>query len=436
MNRNAPTESKRLAVFCLMVIGFSAGCSERLYTEYGHSHSWLGRKSINGTAALREMYVRRGWETKQLNRLGYQAGQVDAIVWFPAVGQAPKGTTTQWFEDWLADRPRTLVFVCRGHDNVAQEYWRRAARQAPPKDRLEYRRRAARIETTWSFMGFSDKDEVWSNGWFTMESRAKHSETDQLAGPWSHEIVEPRKATRTRVVIRPFDASKDGALETGPRIEGEFDPEEQKTEFEPLLVSAKGEALATRITSDRWPRSQVIAVSSAQHLVNFAMIEANNRAIADRLVAETRPQGAVGFMRTDWAGARVVDADEKPLAAGMELLTTWPLSMTTMHAVLTGFVVCLILLPIFGRPRRLPSRPTGDFSAHVTAFADLMSRSGDEVYARERISEYFTRVREDVDSRWVITKPAIVPAPVDELAEDDTTVEAPEEILPHQERQP
>ena len=103
------------------------------------------------------------------------------------------------------------------------------------------------------------------------------------------------------------------------------------------------------------------------------------------------------------------------------MLTTWPLSMTTMHAVVLGFIVCMILLPIFGRPREIPQRSNADFADHITAVGELMQRAGDTGYARRTISDYFVKVRGDISGRWVIEgtpEPAATAAPKQARAVD------------------
>lgn len=89
----------------------------------------------------------------------------------------------------------------------------------------------------------------------------------------------------------------------------------------------------------------------------------------------------------------------------MELLTVWPLSLVTMHGVMLGLVICLMLLPIFGRPRKIRRTRKSDFGQHLDAVAALMNKSGGERYARARISEYMKRMHGESSGPWVLPEP-------------------------------
>ena len=148
-------------------------------------------------------------------------------------------------------------------------------------------------------------------------------------------------------------------------------------------------------------------MSGGSLLTNYAFTRAFNRRLADRIVAASTPSGddelSAGFLTTDWS--QVVVSERQPgvpTAAGMELLTVWPLSAVTIHAVLLGFVIGLAIWPSFGRPRRVRRVRHNDFADHLDAIAGLMSRAGGETFARWRISEYFKRVRGETSGRWVL----------------------------------
>ena len=86
----------------------------------------------------------------------------------------------------------------------------------------------------------------------------------------------------------------------------------------------------------------------------------------------------------------------------MELLTVWPISLVTMHGVMLGLVICLMLLPIFGRPRSIRRSKQSDFGHHLDAVAALMNKSGGEAYARARISEYMKRMHGETSGPWIL----------------------------------
>ena len=78
----------------------------------------------------------------------------------------------------------------------------------------------------------------------------------------------------------------------------------------------------------------------------------------------------------------------QPVKTGMEMLTKWPLSLITMHGIFLGGIVCLILIPILGRPRQLRRETPTDFTHHLDAVASLMKRVKGEAYARRRVQDY------------------------------------------------
>jgi hypothetical protein len=90
------------------------------------------------------------------------------------------------------------------------------------------------------------------------------------------------------------------------------------------------------------------------------------------------------------------------MASGMELLTVCPMSLVTMHGVMLGLVICLMLLPIFGRPRKIQRARHSNFGDHLDAVAALMNKAGGERYARARISEYMKRMHGETTGPWIL----------------------------------
>ena len=151
-------------------------------------------------------------------------------------------------------------------------------------------------------------------------------------------------------------------------------------------------------------------------LTNYAFTTPFTRALAEEIVDATiDPSDSeliAGFITSEYGSVPI--SELKPgetKASGMELLTTWPLSLVTIHAVFLGIVALLILLPIFGRPRQVVRSSLSRFGDHLDAVAALMFRTGGEEYARRRISEYHRRVRGETTGPWVLpeTQPPKTP---------------------------
>ena len=59
-----------------------------------------------------------------------------------------------------------------------------------------------------------------------------------------------------------------------------------------------------------------------------------------------------------------------------------------LHLTVLGIIFCFAILPIFGRPRRIPPDDVSDFAKHIAAVGDLLERGGDRSFARQRVQAY------------------------------------------------
>lgn len=406
-----------LLLCCIVLL--SGGCS-RLDTQYGKSTGRAGKRSLNGFGALRALYEIHAWEARSISRVGPRLDKLETIVWTPSVNTPLSGEVTQWFDQWLANDGKTLV--CVVYDGGAEAaYWRQAARFATPLQRLEYRRRAARAEIA-QLQEFLQQPVPESNGWFQISKRPFPLPMGPPSGPWAPEASAPQRGsapssasdtdlaatTAIHYEIAAFDASQKPAATPGALMPWMkvVERSEVETQLEPLLESATGLPVVMRVRSPDWGDSQVLVVSAGSLLTNYGLTQPLGRSLAHRVVTASGPPGQVGFLTSDWSGIGVSSAlDGRPRKSGMELLTVWPLSLVTIHAALLGLVVCLILMPIFGRPRNPRQHSQSDFTDHLDAVAGLLARAGGDQYARHRISDYMRRVRGETSGPWVLPEP-------------------------------
>ncbi len=459
----------------LLTVALLVGCGD-LNTDYGPATGRTGRVSLNGFGAFRGTFDRFGFRTRDLNRLGDRALPNDVIVWTPQTLDSIDPTVGDWFERWLKQGDRTLIYVVPDSGSEA-EYWIEAGRLAPPEQKFEYRRRAARSvneRMRWRL----NREGTAVEGWFRVEPTTERIPLRTLHGPWadlfdggpgtredadaattgelpSDDSVSDDSVPGVEVRLTPIpDAANRGAGSsggtagprpqsgpTGPASMARFATPRRwvsktETESERLLESERGDAIIVRITADPWNGSEVIVVGGGSLLTNFALARPEHRELARRLVAEAVgrnrgrggdtstdgaeaasganprggeivPDGAspdrrAGFLTSDWQGVRVSEAKPGvPRASGMELLTVWPLSLVTTHAVMLGVVVCLMLIPVFGRPARFRHRRTNRFGDHLDALAALMNKAGGEPFARARIAAYMRQVRGETAGPWV-----------------------------------
>lgn len=398
------TASWRLSSMLLVILlAASSGCRHQLSTEYGYSKGRSGTQSINGFGTLRQAFEQNAWSSRDLHRLNDRLQGLDALVWTPTVHKADETEAVDWLENWLDERPRTLVYVLPDMGSELA-YWDSARELAPAEQRVEYRRRYAQaltqIMTRWSTGAYDlqDNSAVIERPWFRSERRLGLSpgwEITSQAGTGVSEVWQS----------------------------------------EPLVETADGRTLVMRITCDDWENavslhpaaehsSQILVVAGGSLVSNFALTTSIGHDVAKSLIAHTDATAAgtskrIGFLRSGPEGVVVNDADDPPTRSGMELLTVWPLSLITMHLALIAIVACLVVLPIFGRPRRVKERSSSDFADHIQAIAALMYRTGGEEYAAARISEYFRRIRGETAGPWILPEtheqaPSVASHPTDD----------------------
>lgn len=418
----------------LLIVGLitSAGGCSRLQTDYGHSQDALGRKSIAGFGVLRELYRQAGWQDRTVTRLSERLNNVDAIVWTPASTAAPTIEVTEWMEDWLAKDHKTLVYVLRDFETIDQ-YWSQAARQSPPEQRLEYRRRSARARMN-KLRESLEYPRLSTNGWYTALPNSAPVQPQSLAGPWATDIENESLEWRLNFSLRPYDANKD-QVTAAAALPAVFSLQNAGTtdtsvDFEPLLKAADGTVIVARISSESWSDSQVLIVGGGSLLTNFALLNSASRDLAGKLLVATQLAGMsekrkVGFLYSDDSGVQISSLDpENNSLSGLDIFLVWPMNLILIHGFLLGLAICLRLWPILGRPKQLAELGSTDFADHIRAVATLMSKTRGEQYARVRISEYMVRVRGEQVGPWVlpaVTQPEIRPPESNDKSKNELT---------------
>lgn len=428
-NTNHAVRLLLLAVTLASGLG-SVGCGKKFRFDYGQSRGAAGDQSINGFGALRRTYKNSGWSTRDVNRLNDRLSSTTAIVWTPTQRDTLFDQSTKWFDEWLREQTRTLVYVVPDQGCKAR-YFEVARQVAPDAQKLEYRRQLARVETDQMLVRFNGEP-IPSNGWFQIERTPSGTtygskSVNKPKGEWMRflpvasaeqsiddpDIDDTDIEYKIEPVLTATATIATAATISMPTMFGQTYGTSQVTPTHTTLVSADdGSPIITRLTSKEWGQSKVIVVGNGSMLCNFSLTAPQGQAIATQLIAETGDTpGLVGFLTTDGAGAQVSDVNpEINSLTGAELFSVWPLSLIIMHLAITGFVACMILFPIFGRPRRSESTSNSDFASHLDAVAVLMSRSGGEQYARHRVSEYMRRIRGETSGTWVIPDPELKPS--------------------------
>ncbi len=420
-----------------------SGCGS-LVTQYGEFRGGTSDISLNGLGVMRRSFEKAGWESTKVSRLGDRAEALNTIVWAPTSAETLYDDARDWFESWLSTADRTLVYLVPD-DGCELAYLEQARLKAAPEQQLAYRRRIAQVRTNRMLAHLQRQKSVVS-GWMELKPLRRnallsHPQPDH----WPLDTKTNGKLNDAAQLLSgvhyELQPLSTVASSTGGSGQGTTGYSSQPSYFykysitpsnatdlklTPLVVSDQNEIIVGKLTSSDWGKSKVIVVSGGSLLCNFSLTKQVNQDLLAHLIQEcgTSP-GEFGFMLTGAEGANVSSINQEiSRALGLETLTTWPLNVIMLNLVLIGFIACMILIPIFGRPQRLLSKSTHDFADHLDAVAALMYKSGGEVEARRRISDYMRRVRGEQSGPWVVadTAPTTMSPP---LSSNQSQVLAP-----------
>jgi hypothetical protein len=414
------SEIKLLTTIMSCSLLLAIGCSE-LATDYGKTSGNSAHSSINGYGTFRQAIKNAGFTDREMNRLTDRLKKnTDLVVWAPQNEEALNPEAVAWIDSWLKQANRTLVYISPDSGSEV-EYWTYTMAMAPAEKRMEYRRRIATSQTQRRQKRFTTPQPP-SYKWFTISELAQPENVRGPNGPWALEgkIQMPRT---------PLEYEVSTALS----------PRDETTRV--LLETTKGTACVVEITSKKWNNSRIVVVSSGSLLSNFGLTQNWNQLLANKIIQEAasaKNSGLrAGFLNNNGTKLTVSNANSgAPVASGMELLTVWPISLLTMHGIFLGFVICLMLLPIFGRPRKILSVTSGNFGHHLDAVAALMKRVGGERYARTKISDYMKRIRGETSGPWILNEsPTNVAQPVHTLRPSRLSGKTAPEVNPGESQQ-
>ena len=365
---------------------FAGRRDEQLSSVYGRRRGQEGLPSVNGTAILAELFKKAGHRVSLRSRFSPRLDDFDVVVWFPDDFKPPTKEQRNFLAGWLqggaTNRPRTLVYVGRDYD-AAVDYWdewRQLASEAPVRTADEVLRRQSEARASHENARSEMPEEGYAQ-WFTAKRDGRLKQIDTLEGPWAAGID-----------AEEADLHLEGQLAVPEEDEVKADDDPIPEQIEVLLGSGD-DALVTRLKNDiavdGWGNGQVIVVANGSFLLNYALINAEHRKLAARLVSECGKAGPVAFVESGAGGPPVL---EKEPAGGpptaLDMLKVWPLNAILLHLAALGIVFCLARSPIFGRPRELGGESPVDFGKHVAALGQLLARTRDRNYAQARLAQY------------------------------------------------
>lgn len=361
-----------VALLSLPIVG--CGNQSELDTTYGRSRG-AHRLSLNGTAVLAEMFEQQGMTISSWRRLSPKLEKEDVLIWMPDSYEVPSQTEIDFLEEWLENEPgRTLVYVGREYD-AALDYWREILPMAGGEQRLRVRREIAKLEAK-QFAELQERPADATCDWFTLSRQLPPQEIRSLSGPWS------REAGVSDADLHVFSKLTLPKVDRDDEADGWTYWDESR-----VLLSSNDRVLAGQISRPTWSGSRIIIVQNGAWLLNLPLVDARHRALASQLVEACQPAQRVCFLESDHHGLRVAESDNQ-LPLLLRMFTVPPMDMVALHATFLGILYCFAIMPIFGRPRRLPDEATSDFGKHVAAVGDLLERGQDTAYAHNQIKHY------------------------------------------------
>jgi len=409
--------NRLLTIAFTCCVAITVGCS-KLSTDYGKTSGESAYSSINGYGTFRQALENAGFTDRDIARFTDRLKKsTDLVVWAPQNDMPLNAEAVAWIDSWLKQANHTLIYISPDGGSEP-EYWMSTTALAPAEKRLEYRRRAATSRTQRMQIRFS-ASQAPSYKWFTINRLSQPENINGVKGPWTPQVkvkaappLTPiENAVNTAATQANIITPVPGTATTPQTSQGSavVQPSTSQYTTRPLLKTSNGTVYVAEVTSQNWNGSRIIVVASGSLLSNFGLTQKSNRLLADKIIEEAasakNSRRRAGFLNNNGTPLTVSNANSgAPVASGMELLTVWPVSLLTMHGVFLGFVICLMLLPIFGRPRKISHNQLGNFGHHLDAVAALMKRAGGERYARQKISDYMKRIRGETAGPWIINE--------------------------------
>jgi hypothetical protein len=432
-------KGERLREFTVYLLGLAilvsmVGCGRSGNgARYGESVGFDGVSGLSGYGTLRKLFQSQGYRTFTARSLSRSLDSMQVVVWTPDTNTPPSKLARDFFDEWLKEGNggKTLVYVGRDY-NASGEYWKQMVEREPVGSKTDafVEEMLVRLEDVES-----DLTEKVFARWFEVDPNQVGEEVNGLRGAWADGIDVSKTHIWTRTQLQPLEKnsaepSNDPTVTVTNSIDNldavpaygratwsleeldniEYEEQLLIPESEILLSSDDGRPLVFRLTSDRWPKSQIIVICNGAFLTNGGLVPKEHRKLAGRLVDICGDNEKAAFLVSGRSGPYLNDNDDPSYdGKGLEMFTVWPINLIVIHLALLGIIYCFAVFPIFGRPGRLKEREKSDFGQHVEAVGNLLARTRSEDFARERISDYFKIVRKESKHPWIIQSRRTLP---------------------------
>ncbi|OGV62645.1 MAG: hypothetical protein A3K19_08600 [Lentisphaerae bacterium RIFOXYB12_FULL_65_16] len=360
-----------LALAALLLLTVLCGCQGRYRFDYGKTNG----RSVNGVKVFFDLLRTRGHTVNRCFSLDAQVlKDADvAVLIQKAPGMPPM--LEEWLACWLtSSEDRTLVFVARDLD-ASILFWNDVCRQLKEahewellvfaeNTRLEIEAQIDEARAAGAFWGglfpFADTQEH-----VPPPARLPVGPADPLATD-----VQPGTSLLLRTHPVPRSDTDTALLHVGDR------PFAIETKFGP---------------------AKVLILANATFLLNYSLIDHENRIMAANLADRLGPNRRICFLEAEDLCSALQRGRERrdlwtlKLYNPFAFLQQGPILIVVLHWLAVGLIFLACRAPIFGRPRGGAEAPRHRFASHIEAYGRLLERTGDREYAQELITEYRNR---------------------------------------------
>ncbi len=428
---------------CTLVFGLT-GCNYLPWPDsYGAATPPASTRGINGLGVHKRMWETAGARMVRPVKLSPRLSNVDVIVLIGTTYKPPGKLARDWIEDWLTDeQPRKVIYF--GRDFDASLVYQKAVRSQvsePLQSKAEENIAALQAENFQNKV--TDIAEDTFCRWFYLRTTKRPQTHRQFSGPWADAIARAEGSWETRMLLEPpsMDQSSDKPSWLGSGNKAALKPafkmfwasdddqafgekevqrsswrvdelkddamwDEEFTKISDVEVLLKGENQTPLVYSlrhaDFYQDNEIVIVANGAPFLNGSLIEPLHQRVGELVINRCLPAKRVALVEIGESGiliSHIQSESDGTLAS--QLLTLWPLSAVTMHAALLGLVAFMVLLPILGRPQKLPSRSVTDFGLHIEALGRMLASTRDLKYGREIIKNYFSKIRRESPPEWL-----------------------------------
>lgn len=419
--QNTPSLIRNTMLLLLIVVtGFLmfAGCQskgEDVDTRYAPYFD----RSLNGTMVFRDMCEKSGC---RLGTGGALAEQSDyqVLVWFSLEPNTPPQKTLDTLDEWLEEKPdRTVVYVGRAFE-ATWDYWETMHSRIDEEEnkrKINSKRSEAESERN-KFLAkkknplLPDKPKEIKdpkkkgNSLFVMTPLEKEYKMRSLVGSenWLRDIDLGKVRFSLFEQMTPAktiadDDNQETPDETTPESDENAKENEEKElppQFEVLLESEDGHWI---VASTPRKKGRMILVNNGGFLLNYQLINHEHRKLANRLIHEFGEGRKKVFILYSDHDIYTYDLGDRTHQSSfdtvLKFLQAWPVSILFWQCILLGILFCFYKWPIMGRPRKLPQTRHVDFMEHISAYADLLSATGEEIYVRKQVKQFWKNQGEE-----------------------------------------